>query len=83
MEAVRSYETFVPIYKPTVHHIEQVGVAVTLQTRIRKVLGSNIGRDTGYPETFRGFFQFFRTYEGTISFKILSNSLVILQFDAI
>jgi hypothetical protein len=29
---------------------EQVGTAVTLYTRIRRVLGSILGPDTGYPD---------------------------------
>lgn len=35
---------------------EQTGTVVTLQIRIREVLGSNSGRDAGYPNrVFRGF----------------------------
>jgi hypothetical protein len=29
---------------------EQAGVAVTLQTCLQEVLGSNLGRDTGYAD---------------------------------
>jgi hypothetical protein len=29
---------------------ERAGVAVTLQIRIRDVIGSNLGRGTGYPD---------------------------------
>jgi hypothetical protein len=36
---------------------EQAGVAVTLQIRICKELGSNLGRYSGYPELFRAFSQ--------------------------
>jgi hypothetical protein len=34
---------------------ERVSVAVTLLTRIREVLGSNLDWDTTYPGSFRGF----------------------------
>jgi hypothetical protein len=35
--------------------IEQVGLEVTPEAYIREVLGSNLGRNTGYFDSFRGF----------------------------
>jgi hypothetical protein len=40
-------------FLPKLHclFIEQIGVAVTPLTAVRVVLGSNLGRDIGYPDT--------------------------------
>jgi hypothetical protein len=40
---------------------EEVGLAVTIQTRIQKVLGSVLGWDTVYPEALRYFPQSLQT----------------------
>jgi hypothetical protein len=31
---------------------EKLGITLRMQTRIRQVLGSNIGRNTAYPDTY-------------------------------
>jgi hypothetical protein len=36
---------------------ERLGIRTTLFTYIQEVLGSNLSRDTGYPDVFRGFRQ--------------------------
>jgi hypothetical protein len=38
---------------------EQDGLEVTFSSRIREVLRSNLGRDTGSPDIFRDFFFLF------------------------
>jgi hypothetical protein len=43
----------------------EAGEAVTAQTCIREVLGSNLGRDNGYPDVFRRFPQFLRYLDNT------------------
>jgi hypothetical protein len=40
--------------------VEQVGLAITLLDLLPKVLGSNLGRDTGYPEVFMLFLSIYR-----------------------
>jgi hypothetical protein len=58
------YFTYILFYKPTLRRriemslIDEADVAVTLWTCNRNVLGSNPGRDTGYPEIFCSFPQF-------------------------
>jgi hypothetical protein len=47
--------------------IEQVGVAVALQPRILEVLGSNVARDTDYPDIFVVFFNSFRRTPGRLN----------------
>jgi hypothetical protein len=37
------------MYQTVRHHIEKVGLAVTISTRIREMLISNLGRGTSYP----------------------------------
>jgi hypothetical protein len=43
---------------------ERVGITVTLETCIREVPGSNLSRDTEYPEAFLDFSQAYRTMRG-------------------
>jgi hypothetical protein len=52
--------------------------------RIREILGSNLGPETGYPEGFRGFIQSLHVSTGiilslatTVSFRAFCNSLFI------
>jgi hypothetical protein len=46
---------------------EQGSVAISLQTCIREILGSNLGRDTGYPEWSVSCFPSFPSYKCQIS----------------
>jgi hypothetical protein len=46
---------------------KQVDIAAAFWTCSREVLGSNLGRETGYSVIFRGFSQSLQTDAGTIS----------------
>jgi hypothetical protein len=45
---------------------EQAGLGVTPYICVRKVLGSNVGRDSSYPECFRGLLQSLQANAGII-----------------
>jgi hypothetical protein len=50
----------------TTRRTEQVNIAVTLQTCIQEVLGSNSSRDTGYLVIFRFILQRFQENSGIV-----------------
>jgi hypothetical protein len=58
-----------------------VGVAVTLYIFLLEVLGSNLGRDTGYPDSVFVVFHSPSKQVKIMSLQVLSNSSVILPFD--